>query len=72
MLGEGQADGISNLASRLVEAGVRDAASESGRTLEEQWERMGDRFDYQAIEQDLHQIQLDDYGITRKSVKVGE
>lgn len=54
---------LDDLASGLVDAAVSSTARESGRTVEEQWERMGDGYAYQAMEQHPRQKQLDDYGI---------
>lgn len=65
-----QADAISDLASGLVEAGVRKTAREAGRTPEEQWDRMGDHFEYQAVEMDPNQVQLDDYEVSGETVEV--
>ena len=61
---------LSEAATSLVDAAVAETARESGRTVEEQWERMGDHFEYQAVEQDPEQRQLDDYEITGDRVEV--
>lgn len=63
---------IMELGSALAEAGIRKAARESGRTREEQIERMGDRFAYGATEQNPNQKQLDDYAIAGETVTVKE
>jgi len=55
---------------QLAESAVTMAARDTGRTTEEQWERMGDRFAYEAAEQDQSQKQLDDYELTGKTVEV--
>lgn len=59
-----------DFASNLVDSAVADVASESGRTPEEQWERMGDHYAYQAVEMDPNQKQLDDYEIRGDRVEV--
>lgn len=46
---------------RVANAAVAAVASDTGRTPEEQWQRMGDRFAYESAEMDPHQKQLDDY-----------
>lgn len=66
----GQASRIQEIGSALVDAGVAAAASDAGRTAEEQWDRMGDRFAYMAVEQDPRQKQLDDYEVTGDFVEV--
>lgn len=45
----------------LADAAVAHAASEAGRSVEQQIARMGDRFAYQAVEMDPDQHQLDDF-----------
>lgn len=45
----------------LATAAIAAVAAEKGRTIEEQQERMGDRFAYQDADDDPHQRQLDDY-----------
>lgn len=57
-------------ASGLVDSVMAETAHESGRTVEEQWERMGDGYAYQAAEMDPHQKQLDDYWVTGDTVEV--
>lgn len=54
----------------LVDAAISKAATESGRTPEEQEERMGDHFAYMAAEQNPHQKQLDDYELSGDAVEV--
>jgi hypothetical protein len=61
---------ISELANSLVDLGVAREARKTGRTIEEQWDRMGDGFAYQATEMDPHQKQLDDYWIEGETVDV--
>jgi len=49
---------------QLANSAVAAVASDTGRTPDEQWERMGDRFAYESAEMDPHQKQLDDYEIS--------
>ena len=49
---------------QLANSAVAAVASDTGRTMDEQWERMGDRFAYESAETDPHQKQLDDYEIS--------
>lgn len=65
-----QAERIVTIGQSLVDAAVAAAGRESGRTVEEQWDRMGDRFAYMAAEQDPHQKQLDEYAISGPVVEV--
>jgi len=59
-----------DMGQKMVEASVRRVASDTGRSVESQWERMGDRFAYSAVEQDPAQKQLDDYEISGDTVEV--
>jgi len=52
---------IMELGESLADAAIAEAAAEAGRTPEQQRERMGDRFEYEAVEQNPCQRQLDDY-----------
>jgi hypothetical protein len=61
---------ISELADGLVNAAVASTASDTGRTVEEQWERMGDKYAFEAVEQDPYQKQLVDYAISGDTVEV--
>lgn len=61
---------ISALADTLVTRAVAREAQKTGRTVAEQWERMGDGFAYQAAEQDPNQKQLDDHSIHGETVKI--
>ena len=61
---------ILELGEQLAESAVAGAARKAGRTPEEQWERMGDRFEYMAAEQNPHQKQLDDYELSGDTVRV--
>lgn len=54
----------------LADASISMAAKESGRTAEEQLERMGDHFTYLAMQQDPDQKQLDDYELSGETVPV--
>jgi len=58
---EGQAKAFGDLADRMVNGIIRDMAKQTGRTPEEQEERLGDRFAFTAVEQDPHQQQIVDY-----------
>lgn len=59
---------LSTLADSLVDRAVAHVARNTGRTVEEQWDRMGDGFSYQAMEMNPHQKQLDDYCIDGDTV----
>lgn len=59
---------IETLADRLVDGAIRAAAADTGRTPEEQLDRMGDHFAFQATEQDPHQKQLADYELSGEVV----
>lgn len=54
----------------LANAAIAGAARESGRTPEEQLDRMADHFAYIAAEDDPDQKQLDDYELTGETVPV--
>lgn len=58
---EAQATAMKEMAETIVDAAVDSAGRDAGRTPQEQWERMGDHYEYQAVEQDPTQHQLDDY-----------
>lgn len=45
----------------LANAAIAEVARAAGRTIEEQEERMGDRFAFTAMEQDRHQTQIVDF-----------
>ena len=45
----------------LAKAAFASVAAENGRTVENQIDRMGDRFAYEDAADDPHQRQLDDY-----------
>jgi len=49
---------------QLANSAVAAVASGTGRTPDEQWERIGDRFAYESAEMDPDQKQLDDYEIS--------
>ena len=50
---------ISELGSAIADAAIASAADDAGRSVDQQKERMGDHFEYLAVEQDPHQMQLD-------------
>lgn len=54
----------------LAEGAVAAAARDVGRTPDEQWDRMGDRFAYESAEQNPEQRQLDDYRVAGETVQV--
>jgi len=54
----------------VAHVAVAAAASNTGRTPDEQWKRMGDRFIYANVEMNPHQKQLDDYAISGDRQKV--
>ena len=49
---------------QLANSAVAAVASDTGRTPDEQWERMGDRLPTRAPRWTPHQKQLDDYEIS--------
>ena len=61
---------LAEMGQKMVKASVRRVASDTGRSVESQWERMGDHFAYAAVEQDPAQKQLDDYEISGDTVEV--
>jgi len=61
---------LSEIGNALVEWSVKQTAADCGRTPEEQWKRMGDRFAYEDAEMDDRQKQLDDYELSAPTVEV--
>lgn len=63
-------EGIVQAGKSLADAAIADTAKQSGRTPEEQLERMADHFAYMAVEMDERQKQLDDYELSGPTVPV--
>lgn len=64
--------GIIEAGERLANGAFAHVAAENGRTVENQIERMGDRFEYERVDDDRNQRQLDDYYIDDDGVVAEE